>query len=87
VRGRGEERVEKAAEGLMRWLESLGLPEDVQCLGPAPSFHALKAGTTQWQVLIKGPAEPVGRALGALRDCKPPKSVAFIVDADPEELP
>jgi primosomal protein N' (replication factor Y) (superfamily II helicase) len=87
LRGKDAGRVEKAADGLVRWLLTLDLPPEVQVLGPAPSFHALKAGHVQWQALIKAPESLIGLACRPLREYKPPKGVSVTVDVDPEELP
>ncbi len=87
LRGKQSEAVEKAAEDFMRWLENLPLPEGMACLGPAPAFHARRAGFTQWQVLLKGPDGPAWDAvLPRLRDHKPPKGVSLSVDVEPEDL-
>jgi len=87
LRGKTAERVEHAAEELMRWIEERSdWPKEVEPLGPAPSFYVLRAGLTQWQVLLKGPENVMELALSALRDYKPPKLVSLLVDADPEEL-
>jgi primosomal protein N' (replication factor Y) (superfamily II helicase) len=86
VHGAKPDRVEKAAEDLVRWLEHQSFPSGTDILGPAPAFHALRAGHTQWQVLVKTSAASLGAVIAALRKYAPPASVSFLADVDPQEM-
>jgi primosomal protein N' (replication factor Y) len=86
LRGKDAGKVERAADDLMRWMEAPPLPPGTTCLGPAPAFHALRGGKTQWHVVVKGTDAGLAEALRRLREYKPCSGVTLAVDVDPEEL-
>jgi primosomal protein N' (replication factor Y) len=86
VRAKKETTAEAGAEALLQWLEAGPSFPGCVFLGPAPAFHRMKAGWAQWQVVVKGPPEAMGKLLSAARTFSPPPGVGILWDVDPEGM-